>query len=256
MKRTICIFLVTLFALSFIVISASADEIYDSSLPLIVDNADVLTDEEEEYLGEKCEAFREEFSADMVILTVTDLEGKDSGSFTEDFYYNYGYGTGADNNGIICMYCVDSFNGRDLYIKTFGTVYDNVDDEEVYEILYEMKDYFLEGNAVSAFDTYIMMTETEMEPVSPVFMLVICLAAGIVIGIIITMIMASENKSVRMNRDAAGYARRDTLSVTMHNDVFCRSRVIATPKPKPKSTSSGSSRSGSSGRSGGGGISF
>lgn len=252
MKRFTCFISAVLLLLSLTVAFASAE----SSLPLVIDNADVLTFEEEEYLEEKCEAFREEYSADMVILTVTDLEGKDSESFTEDFYYDYGYGADYDNSGIICMYCIDSSGSRDLYIKTFGTVYDNVDDETVYDILYEMKDSIVDGNTAAAFEEYISMAESEMKPDSPVFMFILCLGAGIVIGIIITMIMASGNKSVKMNRDASVYARHDTFNVTVHNDVFCRSRVITTPKPKPKNTSSGSSRSGSSGRSGGGGISF
>lgn len=252
MKRFIYLISAVLLLLSLTVAFASAE----SSLPLVIDNADVLTYEEEEYLEEKCEAFREEYSADMVIVTVTDLEGKDRERFTEDFYYDYGYGAGYDNSGIICMYCVDALGKRDLSIKAFGTVSDNVDDDEVYDILYEMKDSIVDGNTASAFEAYISMTETEMETDSPFLMFIVCLAAGIVIGVIITMAMASGNKSVRMNRDAAVYAGRDTFNVTIHNDVFCRSRVIKTPKPKPKSNSSGSSRSGSSGRSSGGGISF
>ena len=106
------------------------------------------------------------------------------------------------------------------------------------------------------------MAEEAVKPVPPLLWLLICLAVGLVIGLLITNVMASANKSVHKQDSAADYVRQGSLFITDTNDVFVGTRVKSVPKPKSNSgngSSEGgsSSHTSSSGRThGGGSISF
>ena len=133
--------------------------------------------------------------------------------------------------------------------------------QEIEDILLAIAGSAKFGEFKDAFDWYIDLSEEAVKPVPPLFWLLICLAVGMVIGLIITNSMASKNYSVHKKETAADYVREGTLMITGRNDIFRNTRVNVTPKPKSNSgkssDSNGSTHTSSSGRShGGGSISF
>lgn len=233
----------------------------DRVLPLVVDNADVLTDEEEAYFLERCQTFTDEYKCEIVIVTITDLEGKTAQEYADDFYDYNGYGYGENKDGILCLYLHGEEGQRKAALSTNGTAQMNIGDDEIEDILLAIAGSAKFGEFKDAFDWYIDLTEEAVKPVPPLFWLLICLAVGMVIGLIITNSMASKNYSVHKKETAADYVREGTLMITGRNDIFRNTRVNVTPKPKSNSEkssgSNGSTHTSSSGRShGGGSISF
>lgn len=230
-------------------------------LPLVVDNADILTDEEEAYFLERCQAFTDEYKCEIAILTITDLEGKTAQEYADDFYDYNGYGYGENKDGLLCLYLDGEEGQRNATLTTSGTAQMNIGDDEIEDILLAIAGSAKFGEFKDAFDWYIDLSEEAVKPVPPLFWLLICLAVGMVIGLIITNSMASKNYSVHKKETAADYVREGTLMITGRNDIFRNTRVNVTPKPKnssgKSSDSNGSTHTSSSGRShGGGSISF
>ena len=229
-------------------------------LPLVVDNADILTDEEEAYFLERCQTFTDEYKCEIAIVTITDLEGKTVQEYADDFYDYNGYGYGENKDGLLCVYLPGEEGSRQLGITTYGTAQENIGDDEIEDILLAIAGSAKFDEFKDAFDWFINMSEEAVKPVPPLFWLLICLAVGMVIGLIITNSMASKNYSVHKKETAADYVRAGTLMITGRNDIFRNTRVAVTPKPKNnggKSSDSGSTHTSSSGRShGGGSISF
>lgn len=231
-------------------------------LPLVVDNADVLTDEEEAYFLERCQTFTDEYKCEIAIVTITDLEGKTAQEYADDFYDYNGYGYGENKDGLLCLYLDGEEGQRNATLTTNGTAQMNIGDDEIEDILLAIAGSAKFGEFKDAFDWYIDLSEEAIKPVPPLFWLLICLAVGMVIGLIITNSMASKNYSVHKKETAADYVRAGTLMITGRNDMFRNTRVNVTPKPKSNSDgkssgSNGSTHTSSSGRShGGGSISF
>ncbi|MBR3768204.1 MAG: TPM domain-containing protein [Clostridia bacterium] len=231
-------------------------------LPLVVDNADVLTDEEEAYFLERCQTFTDEYKCEIAIVTITDLEGKTVQEYADDFYDYNGYGYGENKDGLLCLYLDGEEGQRNATLTTYGTAQKNIGDDEIEDILLAIAGSAKFGEFKDAFDWYINLSEEAVKPVPPLFWFLICLAAGLVIGLIITNTMASKNYSVHKKETAADYVRAGTLMITGRNDIFRNTRVNVTPKPKnnsggKSSDSNGSTHTSSSGRShGGGSISF
>lgn len=225
----------------------------DRVLPLVVDYADILTDAQEQELLAICEAFTEEYKAEIAIVTVLDLEGKTQTEYADDFYDYNGYGYGENDDGLLVLYKPGAEGDRKLAITTHGTARENISDEEITEIIDSMIAFLVYDNYEDAFDTFLVQSEAAIQGMPAVLWLLICLAVGLVIGLLITNVLASSNKSVRQQTDAADYVRAGSLMITHSNDVFTHSRVSATPKAKSNSSGEGSSHTSSSGRSHGGG---
>lgn len=232
------------------------------TLPLVVDYADIFTAEEEAYFLERCQAFTDEYKAEIAIVTVTDLEGKDVQAYADDFYDYNGYGYGENRDGLLCVYLTGEEGEQKLCLSTHGTAQQQITDDEIEDILLTIKGSVIYEEYKDAFDWYLNMAEEAVKPVPPLLWLLICLAVGLVIGLLITNVMASANKSVHKQDSAADYVRQGSLFITDTNDVFVGTRVKSVPKPKSNSgngSSEGgsSSHTSSSGRThGGGSISF
>ena len=84
MKKILSVLLITLIA-SLLCITSFAQ----STSPLIVDNANVLSDTEEQELLTTLEKIRADHDFDVVILTVETLDGEWPEAYADDYYdYN------------------------------------------------------------------------------------------------------------------------------------------------------------------------
>lgn len=79
---------------------------------LVQDYANVISDEEEQYLREKLLAFNDTTSIQILVVTVTDLCGYDKASFTYTLGEKWGVGQQGKNNGIVIMVKPKEIDGR------------------------------------------------------------------------------------------------------------------------------------------------
>ena len=98
MKKIIS-FILVLTLSAFCSLTAFAQS--DRTLPLVVDNADILSDSEETTLTQALENFGNAHRCEIAVVTVTSVEGKSHGAYAEDFYDYNGYGYGSNDDGLL-----------------------------------------------------------------------------------------------------------------------------------------------------------
>ena len=229
-------------------------------LPLVVDQADLLSDEEEKQLVARLEEISDRFVLDLAVVTVTDFGGKTPEAFADDFYDYNGYGRGENADGALLVYKPGKQGDRRLQISTCGKAIDALTDAKIDSILNGIKDYFINEDYIGGFNAFADQCddafEIEFNPSVSPFWIPICLIIGFVIAFAITKIRTNSLKSVRKKVDASDYATG--VAVTDRSDVFLYRNVSKTPIPKDTGSGGGSStHTSSSGRShGGGGASF
>lgn len=228
----------------------------ERTLPLVVDNADLLTDSEEADLEAKLNTLTETYKTEVAVLTVTDLEDKTPQEYADDFYDYNGYGYGDNDDGVLVLYKPGEEEERELYITTHGTAINALTDGDIDTILYAMKDYCVSEDYVGAFNAYVeKCNELLAPPTVHWFWIPVCIAVGFVLSLIITGIMTASLKSVRSQSSAREYVRQNSLYLTGQQDVFLYSNVTKTEIKDDNDDSS--THTSSSGRNhGGGGMSF
>ncbi len=76
--------------------------------PLLVDDADILSDSEESKLLEKLTNISHDIDCEIAVVTVNSLEGKTAEAFADDYYDYNGYGAGAGDDGAILVLAMDN----------------------------------------------------------------------------------------------------------------------------------------------------
>lgn len=251
-KRIITVLAVMLICLSMFV-SASAFTQVERNLPLVVDEADLLYEDEENALRERCEAFTEEYEMEIAVVTITDLQGMTAEMYADDFYDYNGYGYGENDDGILVLYVDGEYGERELHITTYGKGTSEFYDTVREEMYVAMKELIIEGDYNGAFNAFVQKAEDAMKPyVSPTVLLV-CALFGVVGGLVVTAHMTSKNNTV-YQRDATLYERSGSLELVNHRDRLVNTNIQKIPKAT--SNNNGGSRSSthrsSSGRSHGG----
>lgn len=247
------------------------------SLPLVVDEADLLTQQEEELLSDKALGLRQEYGMDAVILTVPSLGGKNAMTYAEDYYDNNGYGTDDDRSGTLFLLAMEE---REWYIDTSGeaiyalTDYVLLEQEELVLPSLQNGDYYgaidawldsldgyfeayENGSPVDGFvpeeDRYNehdeVVYDEEEEGVDLFLSLVIGLIAG---GIAVGVMYAMMNTRHPRN-SAVEYMKDNSYNLRVRRDVFLYSQVSKTRRETSSGSSGGSGvHKSSSGRSHGG----
>ena len=233
----------------------------ERTLPLVVDNADLLTTEEENALCARFETLAQEYQMELAVLTVPDLEGKTAEEYADDFYDYNGYGYGENDDGMLVLYKPGEEGNRDIHITTHGKGLKAFSNSVCDNIIDSMIDDLKNENYASAFNTYADLGEKYLKPNVSFIWLLMCIVIGMLAGFIIIKSIAGKNKSVRKQTNATVYTRPGSMVVTGSYDTFIGKRLYQTPKPKSDDSSSGGSSGGShtssSGRShGGSGRSF
>ncbi len=233
----------------------------ERTLPLVVDNADLLTTEEENALCARFETLAQEYQMELAVLTVPDLEGKTAEEYADDFYDYNGYGYGENDDGMLVLYKPGEEGNRYIHITTHGKGLKAFSNSVCDNIIDSMIDDLKNENYASAFNTYADLGEKYLKPNVSFIWLLMCVVIGMLAGFIIIKSIAGKNKSVRKQTNATVYTRPGSMVVTGSYDTFIGKRLYQTPKPKSDDSSSGGSSGGShtssSGRShGGSGRSF
>lgn len=119
--------------------------------PLVVDAADILTDEEEAELTAGLETFRQEEDFDIVVLTVDTLGGLDVVDYADMFYDNNEYGGGDEHDGALIIV---SMEYRDWTMITSGYGITAITDYSLDQIEEVVLPELSDGNYSQAFKTF------------------------------------------------------------------------------------------------------
>lgn len=274
MKKIIA-FITTLFILLSMTVPAFAAD----GLPYVVDNADLLTAEEESTLEAYLESKSNEFRFDIVVLTVNSLDGKTAEAYADDYYDYTGYGYGENHDGCLLLVAMDD---REWHLSTTGYGITALTDAGIDYISNHFLDDLSNGDYLNAFEMYAYLVSAfveqsdtgdaydynNLDEFDPYYSaddysssnsggsVGSAVLAGVIAGAIITAIFMSilkgKMKTVYHKAQANDYLINDSLEITGAHDIFVTSHVTKTAK-ESKSSGGSSTHSGSSGTSHGGG---
>ncbi len=208
------------------------------AMPRVVDDAGLLTGEEEAQLGTLLEEISERQQADVLVVTASTLSGKSPMEYADDYFDDNGYGP----DGVLLLI---SMEDRDCWISTSGRGIDALGDWEIEEILDEIWPDLAEGNYAQACQRYAGLCDDyftrngEGESFPVFFCLIFALAVGFIVALIATGVMKGKLKSVRGQRAANSYVRANSLNITESRELFLYHRVSRHPKPKNNGGSGG-----------------
>lgn len=230
------------------VINASA------KTPRLVDEADLLTTDEEAEIRSRLDEVSEEHKVDIAILTKQSISEEDLKEISISHFEQAGYGFGSNYNGVLLLIALgEDDDDMYWYILTSGVAENAFLDDEIDSIMDEMRLPLKTDRFSEAFNIYIEECDKEINDELS-FDFLICLVIAVVIGGIIALIVVSvfkgQLKSVKMQSGAMNYLKKDSMKVTNSSDLFLYRNITRVAKPQNNSRT-GSSGS-SSGRSYGG----
>lgn len=223
--------------------------------PAVIDNADLLSDTEQNALESASYRVRER-GYDVVILTMTgSYGGKSAVAYADDYFDYNGYGIGTDHTGVLLLI---NMTERDLYLSTSGKATRALTDRSIDMLLDDIAPYLSEGDYyrglslfISELDSYITAYE-EGNDADYLGAAAVCLVIGLVIALLITLGMKNGMNTARLSRDAVYAINRDSFRLSKQRDIYLYSRTRRIPRNDSSSGGSSTHRS-SSGRSHGGG---
>ena len=239
------------------------------------DDAEVLTEDEDNELEDALEELSLRQSFDVTIATIESMEsvGADSmEQFADDLYDYCQYGYGPDMDGVLLLVSVGD---RKWHISTCGYGITAFTDAGIQYLGEQMTPDMADGDYAAAFRTFIQWTDAYVtaareghpydvdnmpkEPFSIVY-LGVALVIGLITALIVTGVMKSRLKSVAPQRGATDYVRQGSMKLTNQRDLYLYREVHRTERPKESSSSDSggsSTHTSSSGSThGGGGGSF
>lgn len=256
MKRKLLSVLLCILLLCTFAVSAFAVQTTNNGLPLVVDNADLLSADEEYELSVQLYTIGTQYAVDLVVLTVPSLNGKTSLEYADDYFDYMGYGQGDERSGMLLLYLPGPQGERDIALSTRGSLYECVSDADSDAMLDTLIPDLINENYVSAFDSFVEFSKEECAQIGktktlPLYYIPLCLLIGFAAAFIILKIQTASLKSVKPQKNARFYIQENSLMLTGSSDRFLYKNVTKTAKQQASSSSSGG-RTSSSGATHGG----
>lgn len=257
------IVLLLVFAVSFSISAEASDTIPQTSnfmLPRLIDNAEVLSDQEEMPIKVDLNEISLIQNFDVVIMTVASTDGKEIEQYAEDFYDNNGYGVGEGKDGLIFVVNTQT---REWAVSTHGSGITAFTDAGQKYLMDQVTPYLSEENFSDAFEKFADLCESFVKQANsgepydtgnlpnadkPVGLggIIVSIIIGTVLSLLVMAFMWLKMKSVFRKHEASDYIRPGSLVITEREDKFLNSKVIKTAKPKNnQSSGNGTSRSSS-----------
>lgn len=253
-KKRISLLLVLILCLCVVLSAPAAYAAAErSGNELLIDEADLLTYSEEARLRARLEAITEQYQAEVIIITLEDMDGADADDYIEHLYDSLGYGCGVNRDGVMLMISMDE---RDYRILSNGFAADAISMGDIEDISDAIVSDLSDGNYAEAFAVFAEECEYYLNghingfPFEFGMNLVIALAIGMLAGVIVAFILKGQLKSVRRQHQANNYVRSGSMQLTTAYELFLYRNVS---RVKRQESSSSSSRSGGSSRNVGGG---
>lgn len=241
--------------------------------PKVYDEAALFSEQEREILEQRAVDLSERIRLDIVIVTITDAEGKTSRDFADDFYDYNGFGYGENYDGLLLLINMED---REVYISTCGKAIEYFTDARIEAVLDEIYTYLSDGNYSTGAEAFLDEVEyyvqkgipsnqhtvyenpeTTITPLSkgeiflkrlPIYLLTSFVIGGVVVGI-----MAINNKGKSATNQLT-YLEGNSFKIINSHDRHINTTLTHVTIQK---SSGGSGKStvhrSSSGRSHGGG---
>ncbi len=274
MKKIFALFL-SIFMVCILPICVSAERI----LPLVVDDAELLAEWEEDALNDTLALLTDSRQIEIAVVTVNSTAGKSARDYADDFYDYNGYGYGDNDDGVLLL--VDMGN-REWWITTHGLGQTYLSDYALYMIEEAFLNQLSDGNYYAAFsafanacdeyigyaisgeayyddnyygdyggavtsyvdDYYYDDSSDESDIVGTIG---ISLVGGFFISLMVVLGMKKGMTTVHAVHNAASYMVDGSLSLRSQGDRYLYSNTVRTPR---NTNNSSSGRSGGSYRGG------
>lgn len=213
----------------------------------IVDDAQLLTAEEEDDLRQRASRIHDSQGIWVSVVTVGSLNGKSAQRYADDFYDNNYYHDHPD--GVLFLIAMDT---REWHISTCGAAIDRLTDYELDQIFFSMADELSDDRFYDAFLVFMDLLPSysqarqETEPgiedlirIIPVAILIGAAAGGITI-----LVMRGQMNTATPQRSAGNYLINGSYQLKKHFDIFLYSRVTRIRKPENNGGSSSHRSSG------------
>lgn len=122
-----------------------------SDSPRVIDNADILTQDEEDELCRYLDEISERNEVDVAVHTTQSLDGYSAMDYADSVYESYGYGFGDDHDGTLLLIAMDE---REWWITTEGFGITALTDYNLMNIEDEFVGYLSSGDYLSGFMKY------------------------------------------------------------------------------------------------------
>jgi len=245
------LFAVLLCVASIIPVFATSDYGY------VIDEAQLLSESEFEELTDLCSEISKRQKMDVVVATVSTLDGEDVVKVADYFFEELGYGYGDNKDGVYLLIDMDSRGwaiertgfgeqaftdaGIDYIAEQFKPLLGDEEYYKAFECFANLCDDFItQANTGEPYDA----DNLPKAPFNLVKNILISLGVGVVIALIVTLIMKSQLKSVRFQSAAANYEKPGSMVLTNSQEYFLYSTVDR-DKKSDDSDSSSNSNSGS-----------
>ena len=96
--------------ISSIIISLIFTITINADLNFVVDDANLLSSQEETKLRIDLENFKNEYNMDAVIVTSNNLNGKSQQDYADDYFDYNGYGVGKEKSGLLLLIDMENRN--------------------------------------------------------------------------------------------------------------------------------------------------
>lgn len=249
MKRMISLLFVLALVLSL------ALPVYGAELPLVIDNGNLLSSEEEAALSQKAQSLQEAYDMDVVILTLNGLGGKTPQDYADDYYDTQGY----RSDGLLFLLSMEE---RDWYISTSGDAIYALTDYGIQQLGELALPYLSDGDYAEGFTAFLDGLPAYLDAYRHLGFshVLIALGIGLLVGGIAIAILRSAMNTKRPQRNAGVYM--DHYHLGHSRDLFLYSHVDRIKKPDPPQNNGGGGggssvhTSSSGSRHGGGGGKF
>lgn len=245
-----------------------AEESSKVSKDYVVDNADLLTQTEENELSEKLQDISDKLQFDVVVVTTNSTGSKTATEYADDYFDYNGYGRGSNNDG--ALFLVD-MGDRKWAISTSGYGIEAIVDSALDDMEEEIVPYLKSGDYDGAFNEFADLTydivndakngksysnsttSTTKNHKNIGTNLIVAFSIGAGISLIIILVYRSKLKPVKFQKEAKEYIVPGSFNLRRSDDVFLYFNITKVPIPKNNdSDDSGSFHSSSSGSSHGG----
>lgn len=214
--------------------------------PRVIDDADFLTNSQEEELTKSLDALSEKLGWDVVVMTKPDLGGfNDVGDYAYNIYRSGNY----SKNGVFMLVTDGRPGHTDVHVGACGAAADKITDKRCDKIIDSTLSQLKNQNYTGAFNTFSASLEKQAKAskfAPPIYLLVSPLV-GILVGFIYAHSLKAQLNSVKMAANANDYLRQGSFRLTGQRDTFLYHDIKRTHIQRSSgSGSSGSHRSGSS----------
>ena len=244
-KRICALLFVAAIMLTVVILPASAAT---TTQPRLIDNADLLTDDQEKEISSMLTEYSEKQECDIVFLTEPDLKNADFSfngtavDYADEYYDTHGY---ASDGVLVFITLADETGKRKVQFSCTGKCMKRLSDDEQNEII----DDVFTSLSNSDYYTAIKKMASEINEKLPVslkwYMLPLAIGIGFAIAMLIMSSIRKKLKTVEMQHGAKNYVRAGSMNVTAARDTYLYSTVSRTAKPKNNSSGRTSSGGGS-----------